>query len=232
MPPTHLLLLDIDETLLSVDEGKAFVTAFRERLGITPHLDWERYQSTTDWGVAVEILEEHLGHEPAEVEIRGVLNHFVQHLRENIEKSLTPVTPTPGSVDFLRRSAEAGIALGLATGCVELSARLKLEVMGVSDLFPVGGFGDLRFDRESLIRDGIAAAEAHHGVRFPLDHICVFGDRAWDFEGAEAIGTHFIGVATNDKTRQKLTDAGATRIIADFGEITEPMTCFESPAEG
>lgn len=229
MPPTHLLLFDIDGTLLTVDEERSFADAFREFTGHTPVMEWERYRSTTDWGVAIEILEENLGRPPADHEVQRVLDLFVAHLRRNIAEGATPLVPAPGAQEFVRRAAAAGCALALATGCVFASARHKVDCLGLGDLLTCGGYGERRFDRVALLRDAIAAAEAKHGVRFPPECICYFGDRRWDAEGARALGLHFVGVALKPAARERLAAAGVQRIIADYAELADPLDSFSSP---
>lgn len=226
MPPTHLLVFDIDGTLLTIDEECAFAEAFGELTGSTPDMDWEKYNSCTDWGVAVEILEDHLGRKPSDEEVRAPLNKFVALMRANIASGLTPPQPTPGVLDFVRRAEAEGYALSLATGCIRTSADAKIDSIGLSSQFPIGGYGDHQFDRASLLRDGIAAAEERHGVAFASERICYFGDRWWDAEGALSLGLHFIGVASTDEARFKLQRAGATRIISDFAELPSPASCF------
>lgn len=226
MPPTHLLIFDIDGTLLSMDEETSFADAFREHTGRTPHTDWERYRSCTDWGVAVEILEEHHGRAPTDAEVREALALFVQHLGRNIANGNAPLNPTPGAVEFVRRAAEEGYALALGTGCVRASADVKVGALGVLDQFPAGGFGDERFDREALIRDAIAAAERHYGVAYPPERVCYFGDRRWDAEASRALGVHFVGIARTPEAEAKLRAAGARRIVPDFTALAGPAGCF------
>ncbi|MBN1476497.1 HAD family hydrolase [Candidatus Sumerlaeota bacterium] len=226
MPPSSLLVFDIDGTLVTMDEERAFAEAFEETTGERPHMDWKRYRSCTDWGVAVELLENHLGRNPTEAEVRAALDLFVSHLRRRIADGSTPITPVPGVVDFVRGALRDGCAVSLATGCVEISARTKIEAIGLGDVLSDGGFGDLRFDRESLLRDGIAAAERQHGAVFPPERICYFGDRTWDAEGARALGIHFIGVGFRPGAREELEGVGVTRIIDGYGEIASPRECF------
>ncbi len=232
VPPTHLLLFDIDGTLLTVDEERAFADAFRERTGRTPDMDWERYRSCTDWGITAEILEEHLGREANEEEIEDALALFVRHLRRNTASGTAPYQVTPGAIDFVGRVAADGCALGLATWCIEASARAKVEAVGLGQLLANGGYGDRRFDRISVLRAGIEEAQARHGVQFAPDHICYFGDRRWDAEAAQELGIRFIGVALTEDARARLTTAGAERIIGDFGELAGPGDCFVSPRPG
>jgi phosphoglycolate phosphatase len=226
MPPSHLLIFDIDGTLLNMDEETSFVDAFREQTGVTPHMNWEVYRSCTDWGVAIEILEGHLGRQPTEEEVRSALDLFVHHLGRNIASGQAPLNPTPGAIEFIQRAAGEGYALALATGCVRASADTKVRALGLEEHFVVGGYGDMRFDRETLVRDAIAAAEAQFGLSFGRERICYFGDRRWDAEAARALGIRFVGVAVTPEARERLQAAGAERIVADFTELAGPEACF------
>jgi phosphoglycolate phosphatase len=174
----------------------------------------------------VEILEGHLGRDPTEDEVRAALDGFVSRLRRHIAEGTTPVTAVPGGAEFVRGALRDGCAVALATGCVEISARAKIGAIGLGDVLSEGGFGDLRFDRESLLRDGIAAATRRHGVEFPPERTCYFGDRSWDAEGARALGIHFIGIGFRPGAREELGGAGVTRIIDGYGELSSPRECF------
>lgn len=226
MHPTRLLLFDIDGTLLTIEEELAFADAFKERLGIDPDLNWDRFKSNTDWGVAFELLQEHLGRTPDDAEVVDAVDLFVKFLREHMGSGRTPIVPTPGAGEFVRRAHREGHALGLATGCVLDSARAKIEPMGLNPLFPVGGFGDRRFERAELLRDALDAAQTHWNREFRPEQVCYFGDRTWDIEAARALGLHFVGVAVTPEARERLERAGAKRVIEDFAEIAAPEVCF------
>lgn len=214
-----LLLFDVDGTLAEIDEARPFLAAFRQVYDAEVDTCWDGYRLRTDIGIAKEVLERHLGHSPSPEEICRALDLFVVLMRAQLSSGEISIRSVGGVEEVLPVLSDKGFALGLATGCIEQSARLKLVSLGLDRYFPCGGFAEDSDFREDILREAIARARAYYGATFSAEEVLFLGDRAWDVQSARTVGTRFIGISSSEERTSELRDAGAPTVISSYGDL-------------
>ena len=214
-----LLLFDVDQTLIFTGGAglRALDRACRNILavenatqGISPH-------GKTDPAIIREILLARVGND-SEIESRlaSILESYLFYLKDEVLAS-ERYHVLPGIADILAEmSARADVMLGLATGNVELGARIKLDRANLNQYFKFGGFGSDSEDRTTLVRKAAEAAAMQSGRAASPEDVLVIGDTPRDIEAGRGAGFKTLGVATGHYTVDQLLESGATFAISDF----------------
>jgi phosphoglycolate phosphatase-like HAD superfamily hydrolase len=155
---------------------------------------------------------------PPEIDIGTVLESYLSFLREEVELS-EKYHVLPGITSILDEiSAHPSALLGLATGNIELGARMKLQRGDLNRYFSFGGFGSDSENRTQLVTTGAEKAEKKYGNRISPEDIFVIGDTPLDIDAGRAAGYRTVGVATGRYSKNDLQNAGASFVISDFYE--------------
>jgi phosphoglycolate phosphatase len=205
-----MYLFDIDGTLIGGDGSgrRAFDQACFDALGIVGALDHIRLDGMTDRLILQSVLNHHHGREPTDEEMAQVFAIYVQHLEREIAEGKYHVKPAVHETLDLLESRNA--IIGLATGNLEIGARIKLQRGDLWHRFGFGGYGSDAHERAELVR--IAIERGHEraaGRRFAREEIFVIGDTPRDIAAAHAAGATAIAVATGWYTLDALREAGA-----------------------
>ncbi|HEY1375103.1 MAG TPA: HAD hydrolase-like protein [Candidatus Binatia bacterium] len=218
MPPSTLVLFDIDGTLVDCGKaaGKAFSAAFHEAFGVPcPIFKAEEVSGLTDTAILMEVVRR-LKIDPDDLEQRRV-RAFEIYAR-NLERELkaNPAKELPGASRAVERiKSIEDCAVGLLTGSTEATARVKLETAGISfDQFVCGAYSEDGELREALP----PAARRRFAELFGAEprRTILIGDTPRDIQAAHATGCEFIGVATGPYSVETLKDAGAHAILRDL----------------
>lgn len=127
--------------------------------------------------------------------------------------------PYPGVFEFLEQMKAAGKILVLATSKKITMTQTVLNHFGLAPYFHFVGARDdegTRHTKADVIRYAIGQLRIER-----LDEIVMIGDRKFDILGARETGIDSIGVLYGYGDRNELTEAGATYIATDFGELAE-----------
>lgn len=180
--------------------------------GISPH-------GKTDPAIVREILRVKLLSESAhEDQIAPVLEGYLSFLRDEVQKSLT-YRVLPGILPLLKEFvAREDVMLGLATGNIELGARIKLDRGRLNPFFSFGGFGSDAEDRTELVRKAAGKAADKNGGPISPSDIFVIGDTPLDIDAGNRCGFKTVGIATGSYSVEQLLDAGATMAVADLAQ--------------
>jgi phosphoglycolate phosphatase len=127
----------------------------------------------------------------------------------------------PGALEALRTLA-ADHDLALLTGNPEPVARVRMERLGLGELFPRGA-GAFGCDAESRA-ELIAIARERAGGRRQSETVLV-GDTPRDVEGARAAGVHVVGVTLGEFAADELRTADA--VIGTLAELPGAVAAFE-----
>jgi phosphoglycolate phosphatase-like HAD superfamily hydrolase len=108
------------------------------------------------------------------------------------------------------RLRSVGATVGLGTGNIRAGARLKLESVGIADLFDFanGGFGEDGDTRAEVLENGARMLNPSRNLP-----VVIIGDTPHDINGAKAINAHAIGVPFGRYHRGDLEAAGADAVI-------------------
>jgi phosphoglycolate phosphatase-like HAD superfamily hydrolase len=118
-------------------------------------------------------------------------------------------------------------ALALGTGNMESGARVKIGRFDLNRYFPVGGFGDIHYERPDIMRDAVRNAEVHYGRKFDQRETWVIGDTPHDIAGGKAIQARTMGVATGGAyTSGDLVAAGADVVFEDLSDTERVLHTF------
>ena len=214
-----VLLFDIDQTLINTGGAglRALDRACRKLFGLNDAMQGIRPHGKTDPAIAREILRIKLGSEtPAKEEIASILEAYVGFLKDEVRTSTT-YRVLPGIVSLLNEvTTRDDVLVGLATGNVELGARIKLERGGLNAYFAFGGFGSDAEDRAELVRRAGEKANSKNGSSIPHSNIFVIGDTPLDIDAGNRAGYKTIGVATGSYSVGQLLAAGASMAIQDL----------------
>jgi phosphoglycolate phosphatase len=214
-----LLLFDIDQTLINSGGAglRALDRACLHLFGIPNAMQDIRPHGKTDPAIAREILRVRLNQTAAEIgQIESILEAYLFFLKEEVR--LSPnyrVLPGILSIldEFLSRK---DILLGLATGNVELGARIKLDRGRLNPYFAFGGFGSDSENRTELVHQAANKAAARCGAPISPSETYVVGDTPLDIDAGTRAGFKTVGVATGSYSVEELIDSGATFAIQDF----------------
>lgn len=219
MPSRHLVLFDIDGTLLRT-EGvgvKAMLRAFTTIHGdLGFSFEGLEIAGALDGLLFARIMAKH--GLPAHDEAHA---HFQRVYRDALGSSLTPdrVRQMPGAGELARRLSERGAATGLLTGNYRETAQIKIRAAGYDEShFPFGAFGADGASRRHLTPVAIERATAHHGRAFAPERVTIIGDTPLDVDCAKAHGCRAIGVATGPYSVEQLATAGADLAVADLSD--------------
>ena len=216
-----LFFFDIDGTLIGGDGPgrRSFDRACLEVLGVKGALDGLKLDGMTDPLILEHVYATHLERGPEPGEVGRVLTAYVRLLEDEMRSCRYHVKP---AVEETLAALEArGATLGLATGNLAESARIKLERGRLWHRFPFGGFGSDARDRAELVRVAIARGKARAGRDFARDEIFVVGDTPKDVAAAHAAGARAIAVATGGHAIEELRACGADEVYATLGDKSD-----------
>jgi len=212
-----LLLFDVDQTLINTGGAgiRALNRAFHEIFAMENAMDGILPHGKTDPSIIREIFAARAS-DGAGVSVEFILDRYVAYLREEVKTSAS-YRVLPGIVRVLDElGGRSDVLLGLATGNIELGARIKLERGNLNRYFAFGGFGSDSEDRTGLVCRAAEIAALRCGNAIEPSHVFVIGDTPRDIEAGRAAGFSTIGVATGRFTTADLKDAGATAVLRDF----------------
>jgi phosphoglycolate phosphatase-like HAD superfamily hydrolase len=214
-----LLLFDIDQTLVNTGGAglRALDRACTKLLGIEHAMQGISPHGRTDPAIVREIYRVKLTTpSPEPTQITSILESYVSFLKQEVAES-PAYRVLPGIIPLLKElSAREDAVLGLATGNVELGARIKLERGDLNSYFPFGGFGSDAEDRSELVRAAAQKAADKIGAWISPHDTYVIGDTPLDIDAGYRCGFKTVGVATGSYSVEQLLAAGATIAVSDL----------------
>jgi len=217
MSPT-LVLFDIDQTLLySGGAGiRALNLAFQEVTGIADGFREITYGGKTDPQIMREALTLH-GLPSDESMIATLTKRYLHHFPSMM--AVSPARLKPGVPSILDEArAVPSLVLGLLTGNLEPSARMKLDRFNLNPYFEVGAFGSDDEDRDSLLPIAVDRLRTVKGIAVPYEDCVVVGDTPLDVRCAHVYGARCVGVATGAYSVEELRSSNADLVVPDLSE--------------
>ncbi len=217
----RLLLFDVDGTLLSAGPASraAFAGALIEVFGTSGDLSNYAFEGKLDPVIVGELMREAgIGEEVVAERLPWALSLYLDRLEDAL--ALDRPRLKPGVAELLARVADSPAAVtALLTGNVERGARIKLSAAGLWHRFRFGVFGDEAPVREQLGPLALARAKERTGIAFQGCDSVVVGDSTNDVACGKAIGARVVAVATGKTPYERLRDAGADVVLADFSDL-------------
>ncbi|PYS37187.1 MAG: haloacid dehalogenase [Acidobacteria bacterium] len=216
-----VFLFDIDQTLINTGGAglRALDRACRKLYGLENAMDGISPHGKTDPAIVREILRIKLASEaPEKHEIASVLDGYLAFLKHEVQDSPT-YRVLPGIVSLLNDMAvRTDVMVGLATGNIELGARIKLDRGGLNPYFSFGGFGSDSEDRTELVRKAAEKAAYNNGSSISPADIFVIGDTPLDIDAGIRAGFKTVGVATGSYSVEQLLASGASLAVTDLAQ--------------
>jgi phosphoglycolate phosphatase-like HAD superfamily hydrolase len=219
-----LLLFDIDQTLINTGGAglRALDRACRKLYKLENAMDGISPHGKTDPAIAREILRVKLGSDSdPKGQIQAVLEAYVFFLKEEVHTS-PAYRVLPGIALLLDElMSRNDVILGLATGNVELGARIKLDRGNLNRYFTFGGFGSDSEDRTTLVRHAAEKAAARNGAPIDAADIFVIGDTPLDIHAGRRAGFRTVGVGTGSYSVDQLLASGADMAVSDLEQVRD-----------
>lgn len=229
-----VVLFDIDHTLLASGGAgfRAMDRALAELFGVNGATRGMIPHGKTDPMLFSEALRAHgLADDDGAEPYRELVRLYQLYLPE--EMRVPPARILPGARELVEAlSAHPGVVIGLLTGNLESTARVKLAAFGLDRYFRFGAYGSDDRDRLKLPPIAVERAEALTGLRIGLGpHVTVIGDTPRDVACALAWGTTALGVATGRSSTRELLDAGAHRALDDLSDTEAVLAALHLATE-
>jgi phosphoglycolate phosphatase-like HAD superfamily hydrolase len=212
-----LVMFDIDGTLTQTDyaDEMCFVQALREVFGFTSlNTDWASYTHCSDSGILEELFQQRLGRSPLTTEISSFQSYFLSLLAA--ATAAQPFRPVAGARDFVwSLMSNSQLAVSLASGAWECSARFKLTSAGLDFHQIPAAFSDSAYAREDIMRASLTKA-AQSRSRDSFESVIYVGDGVWDARAARNLGCGFIGISRELARIERLYAEGASHVFHDY----------------
>lgn len=222
----RLLLFDVDGTLLRCGPQvrPILVDTLTEVYGVPElRLDGYDFSGKTDQQIVLELVElAGLARDEALERLPRARDVYLAHLEARLDGGLMEVLP--GVEELLGDlAARAGVALGLLTGNWEAGARIKLSRFDLARFFPFGAYGDDAIERPELLPVALERAHRATGRRFAPEEVLIVGDSCRDVACGQAHGVPVLAVTTGWTTAERLTEAGAQRVVTSLAGLAAEL---------
>lgn len=188
-------LFDIDGTLVRCTDAVhyfAFCEALSSIAGRPMTLEGVAAHGNTDVGILRDAFAlagvDDDRWRPRLAEIKQAMCDYVQARKHDL-----CAVALPGVRQILEHLRSKGALLGVATGNLRATGRLKLESAALLSFFEFGGWSDSFEKRVDVFH---AAAAQAHALAGPEASICIIGDTPSDVSAGHLIGIPVIAVAT------------------------------------
>ena len=210
------VLFDLDGTL--VDSVYQHVLAWREALeagGIQLAIWRIHRQIGMSGGLFVNALARETGRTLSREEVERIHQVHGQAFR----RYASQVRPLPGAQELLAYLTDVGVPWAIATSGRLQSARLSLDLLGISDDVPIITRDMVRHAKPDP--DLFLAAAEKLGI--PIGDSVVVGDSIWDLLAAQRARALGVGFLSGGYGREELERAGAYRVYNDPADLLKHL---------
>jgi len=210
------VLFDLDGTL--VDSVYQHVLAWREALeagGIQLAIWRIHRQIGMSGGLFVNALARETGRTLSSEEVERI--HQVHG--QAFKRYASQVRPLPGAQELLAYLTDVGVPWAIATSGRLQSARLSLDLLGISDDVPIITRDMVRHAKPDP--DLFLAAAEKLGI--PIGDSVVVGDSIWDLLAAQRARALGVGFLSGGYGREELERAGAYRVYNDPADLLKHL---------
>ena len=213
-----VVLFDIDGTLVDMKGAgrKSFVRALKTVFGWDDDIAYVNFAGNTDLNVLLQVAEHH-GMKLAEEDRKRFFRQLPIELEQTAKAAELVIYP--GVKALLESlSSRRDAMLGLVTGNVAASARIKLQQFDLHNHFVLGAFGDDHADRVEIARLAMRRIENKMREDQVMRGSFLVGDTPHDILAAKSISAAAIAVATGKFNVDELRKAGADHVLTDLSD--------------
>lgn len=211
-----LVLFDIDKTLIRGFKWdiNAISKAVKKTYNVDENPYAKEYSGLTDKERIFKVLEKNgLSKKEINSKLKCCLDSFLEFFNEAARKN--NVYALNGVKKLLEELKKNNVLIGVVTGNIEATARIKLKKAGLNSYFKIGGFGSDEFRRADIAK--IAIKRAKEKFNFKLNNnVFLIGDTFNDVKSGKDAGIKVIGVATGIWTMNQLKEAGADYVFKNL----------------
>lgn len=193
-----------------------------EVYGTAGPIDTHRFDGKTDPQIARELLElDGLDQASIDAGFSALWPLYLSNLERELASPEHRTVVMPGVHELLAEleARSDTLLLGLLTGNIDRGARLKLASAKIATEFRIGAYGSDDERRDRLPGVAVDRARVLTGRCFAGHEIVVIGDTPHDVTCGRALGVRAVGVTTGRYARAALTDAGASLVLDDLGDV-------------
>lgn len=232
----RILLWDIDGTLIRSARTGAFkdytIPMLEGVFGTSGILAEMKVSGMTDLQIVAEALRpEGFTHEQILERIDDLRERYMEEMHKATGNGVEFFALLPGVREVLRAVAvHPRYQSALLTGNIEPAAYLKMELVGLSEFFPLpGAFGDESHDRRDL--PALAAERIRNQLQLDLKpyQFIVIGDTPNDFACARHFGARALAVGTGRLyTTEEVMACEPDAFIQDLSNLEVVMQALAS----
>jgi phosphoglycolate phosphatase len=229
IPPRHLIIFDIDGTLILSGPvvRECFAEAFHLACDVEAPLWGVHFAGMTDRGIFRLLLEKAGLDGDFESRFQGFRQHFVEIMESRYQDSHGPHL-MPGVVELLETlSARTDVGLLLGSGNLRETASIKLARFDLERFFVGGVFGGDHAERTDIFLRALELGRSQLGWRGEAADAWVIGDTLADLDAARGAGMRMLAVATGPIPTDDLREAGADAWLADLGDTERALELLE-----
>ncbi|MEW6268308.1 MAG: HAD family hydrolase [Thermodesulfobacteriota bacterium] len=221
------VLFDIDGTLLrSRGSAELFDLAMEEVFGIRGELRSIRPDGMTDPDIVALLLDGRTP--PCGAITPRLLATFEMTLARSLGAAVAAgrvdVWKLPGVDDLLAElSTRPDARLGIVTGNMRATARVKLEAAGIGGYFSAGGYGSDSPSRSVLPAVALRRMRHVDGGSLAPEHAVVVGDTPHDLRAARAHGMRCVLVATGQYSALELAAVSPDVLLDDLSDVPRAL---------
>jgi phosphoglycolate phosphatase-like HAD superfamily hydrolase len=156
---------------------------------------------------------------------------WARALREAIAARTVELAALPGARDVVAHLASrTDCQVGVVTGNLRSSARVKLDAAGLGDLLSSGGYGSDAPSRAMVTCRALERVARAAGTAIAPSLAVVVGDTPHDAAAARAAGTGCVLVASGSYARDELEATGVATVLDGLGDPAAAVTAILAAA--
>ena len=221
--PKHLILIDIDGTLLypGLTPRRSLAAAIQKHTGQAIEFTVPMLAGMTDPLIVTNALQQ-LGTPESDGLPGRILATYLDILAEHYPQANDHYL-YPGVEVFLRWLGNLPLRLGLITGNLERGAMIKLAPFGLAAYFSMGVFSSDHADRDQLPLIALEKCKARFNEEYSRDRVIIVGDTFRDVRCARRNGMRAIAVIRHAERRAAIEAEKPDLIVEGFEDLTPIM---------
>jgi len=221
-------MFDMDGTLTDgfALEENCYVRAIEEALDLSGVVtEWESYTHTSASYCLREIVRRARGSVPTEAESRAVQRRMVELMQEIERRHGRYTREIPGAAACVHELLNRGIAVAIASGDWEATARHKLTTAKIPFEKLPAAFCDCADPRTEIMNTALARAQQRYGCN-RFERIVYVGDAAWDVRACRELGWPLIGVGDGVQAT-RLKALGVSQVLERYTPLSSFFDALE-----